>query len=156
MKTNLMLAATGLFLAGCASAPAPVDEVAGLSDEAFKALLLTTYNTRPPKLGDDITSQALQRTDLTTDQRAELLYRRATLRGAYIGDWPMAYPQCATGDYLEFLRIAPDHELAPRAKAAIEYQVGREQYFNQEPFLGAPAVCDAYHEEGKRFLEGAQ
>lgn len=150
------MAVAGLLITGCASAPEPVEEGAGLSDEAFKAILLSTYNTRPPKLGDDIASQTLGRTDLTPDQRAEMLYRRATLRGAYIGEWPTAYPQCATGDYLEFLRIAPDHELAPRAKTAIEYQVGREQYFNQEPFLGAPAVCDPYHEEGKRFLEQAQ
>lgn len=156
MRVNLMLSVASLFLSGCASAPAPAQEGTGSSDEVFQTLLLSTYNTRPAKLGDDIASEALRRTGLTTDQRAQLLYRRGTLRGADIGDWSMAYPQCATGDYLELLRIAPGHQLEARAKDAIRYQVGREIYFNREPFLDAPDACDAFHEEAKRFLEDTQ
>jgi len=101
-------------------------------------------------------SKTLARTDLTDTQRASMLYQRGVARGAWIGEWPEAYPQCATGDYLAMLEIAPDHDFAEKAVEQIEYQTGRSIYFDQEPFLGAPEACDAYHQQGLEYLESRQ
>lgn len=156
MLKALLPAGLAVILASCAAAPEPASAAGGLSEEAFKALLNTTYNTRPAERGDKIATEMLARTDLTTDQRAEVLYRRATMRGSMIGDWADAYPQCAIGDYLELLRIAPNHRLAQQSKDGIVYQVGRRQYFNQAPFLGSPEWCAPFLEEGLRFVNSNQ
>ena len=155
-KMTLMPALAGLLIAGCASAPEPVVEKQYLSDEAFGQILQSIYNSKPPKRAEDIATQTLARTDLTDTQRASMLYQRGVARGGWIGEWPEAYPQCATGDYLAMLEIAPDHEFAEKAVEEIEYQTGRSIYFDQEPFLGAPEACDAYHQQGLEYLESRQ
>ncbi len=135
-----------LMLAACASAPetgAPAGAATSLSDEEFRPLLQAAhFNHKPEVKADAALTELAARSDLSPSQKAEALYRRGSLRGIFIADWPEAYPQCAMRDYLAALKLGPTDSVKAQIMKDMEYQLSRRQYFQQAPFLGAPEACE--------------
>lgn len=137
-----------LVVAACASAPAEAPAAAPvttLSDEEFRPLLQTAhFSHKPERKADEALTQLMARPDLSDAQKAEVLYRRGSMRGAFIGNWPQAYPQCAMRDYLAALELGPTEAVEAKIVNDLKYQVSRRIYFHQEPFLGVPEDCKPY------------
>ncbi len=146
MRTLISGALAGMVLGACASGPeagAPAPAASTLSDEAFRPLLQAAYfNHKPEAKADEALTELAGRSDLSASQQAEVLYRRGALRGIYVADWPMAYPQCAMRDYLAALKLGPTDTVKKQIMDGLEYQVSRQPYFQQAPFLGAPGECE--------------
>ncbi|MBY9066594.1 hypothetical protein K1X12_06765 [Hyphomonas sp. WL0036] len=157
MLRSLVIASLALTAAACASAPepaAPAETVTPLTYEEFRPLLQAAhFNHKPEVKADAALTELAARSDITPSQKAEALYRRGSLRGIFIGDWPMAYPQCAMGDYLEALKLGPTESVKAQIMKDMQYQVSRRIYFNQAPFLGVPAECAAHLPEAQALVD---
>lgn len=75
----------------------------------------------------------MQRSDLTTDQLAQLYYDRGFSRRLYVNDYPMAQPQCAVLDYRELERLSPNHPNIEKIKDHRGYQFARFTFFPNPP-----------------------
>lgn len=148
MMRAIATAGLATLIAACASAPAEAPAAAPvttLSDEEFRPLLQTAhFSHKPERKADEALTQLMARPDLTDAQKAETLYRRGSLRGLFIADWPQAYPQCAMRDYLAALELGPTEAVETKIVNDLKYQVSRRIYFNQAPFLGVPEDCKPY------------
>lgn len=158
MRTLVAGGVAALVLAACASGPEPggaAPSGAALTDEEFRPLLQAAhFNTKPEQKADEALGKLAERADLTPSQKAEALYRRGSQRGIFIGQWPEAYPQCAMQDYLAALKLGPTETVKAQIMKDLEYQASRRQYFQQAPFLGAPAECEQSLYDAMSLLDG--
>lgn len=151
MMRTVLAGGLAALVAACASAPSEppaAAPVTPLSDEEFRPLLQAAhFSHKPERKADEALTQLMGRPDLTDAQKAEVLYRRGSMRGLFIGDWPQAYPQCAMRDYLAALELGPTEPVEAKIVNDLKYQVSRRIYFNQAPFLGVPEDCKPYVEQ---------
>lgn len=135
MKRPLaVLAIVGL--AACATAPEappPAPEKTTLSDAAFKVLWNAAYKSEPESDSEIAFGKMLERDDLTPKQRGEVYYGRGTLRGIYVRDWDMAYPQCALGDLLKAVEYPLTEARWQQTAKSIRYQYDRKHHFPKAP-----------------------
>jgi hypothetical protein len=117
-----------------------------LTDAQFDALFNAAWNANPKPGSEVAFGELIARTDISEAQRAKAYYGRGAIRGIWVRDWPMAYPQCSVMDYREMERLAPDHRLHANMVEDRKYQFSRFQYFPN-----APAACkdaaEAYRNE---------
>ena len=156
LTAQIALLCTAAILSGCASGPSEPTEEAPpppLSDEAFKSLrdplrfnTADSFKKGSSKRADDGITLMIARRDLTTNQRAQLYQDRGFLRGLFVRDHAMAFPQCAVVDYREMERLAPDHPNLDEMKKNREYQFYRFQYFSDAP-ADCVAGAEAYRRE---------
>ena len=106
----ISLAAAAL-LAACATAPEAADT--GPPPEAVIAEALSETN---PFEAEALLSDLLARSSLTTEQRAQALYHRGSLRRQDADD-----REGAVEDFEALLALAPDHSLAPNAQTELDY-----------------------------------
>jgi hypothetical protein len=145
MKHTLAALLLAAGLAACASteAPPPVPERATLSEEAFKTLYDAAYWAKPPAESEKAFAALIARDDLTTDQLAEAYYGRGLVRGIWVRDFPMGFPQCSVVDLAKVQELSPEHKLIGPMKENLTYQFSRFQYFGDAPLAcrdGAEAV----------------
>ena len=153
---NSVIIFTFVALAACSTAPVVTDpepEKAMLSDEAFQALWDAAYKSDPESDSEIAFTELLARDDLTGRQRGETYYGRGTMRGIYVRDWDMAYPQCALGDFMQAKDYPISEARMTQMKKSMAYQLDRQKHFPKAPRLcmeyAAEAAVWLYAGEGK-------
>ena len=131
-----------LFAAGftaCATAPEPDPPApATLGDEAFLELFDAAHKAPTQPAREAAVTALIARDDLTDLQRSHAYYLRGMLRGNYVLDDAMAYPQCAVADYMKMQELAPDSRHIPSMEEDRAYQFSR---FRFDTFDDAPQAC---------------
>ncbi len=119
----------------CASAPTTptAPEPTYLSAEAFQAVWDKAYSAKPPAESEAAFVELIARTDITAEQRAEAYYGRGLIRGNWVRDFPMAFPQCAVSDLARIKEASPENKFYKVMNEQLDYQFSRFGYFGDAP-----------------------
>lgn len=134
MKRVFPAFAIALTLAACATEPPPPPVPTTISDEEAAKLWREAYNAETQPASEAAFTALINRTDITSTQKATFYRGRGIKRGIFVRDDPMAFPQCAVLDFREFDRLAAADD--PRRKDLdydLNYQFSRFKYFKDAP-----------------------
>jgi hypothetical protein len=133
MKHTLAAIILAAGLAACASSVPAVPAKAAPTAEEYKVLWDAAYWVKPPSASEEAFTQLIARDDLTTDQRAEAYLGRGLMRGIFVRDHALAFPQCAVLDFAMMEQLSPEHARLKQMQEGRAYQFSRFQYFNDAP-----------------------
>ncbi len=145
---HLRALVVAVFLAGCASAP-PAD-----MGPAFDVAMSEAKSDANPYEADKTLTALLDRSDLSTDQRARALYARGSLRRQASDDRPGAVK-----DFEAMLKLAPDHALVQNAKEELAFaeadvetiETGLKRMLTLSQWFDSKWVLGEHDEAAKRY-----